>query len=239
MMMFSQDAERSDLRIRAVFCWLALTAAIRPVLSAPTMLDNAIHTFARPPGSARDVPTLSPAYLEYSTAHIDRLLQDMSAQAQTTVGTSLDGAIPLQKRAAAPSCLNSSATDVDINALLYYGGAGTTVYFCPNAAITLQNPIFFTAANQVLRTLNPKSQNARALLSVGGTNQSVAIYAGCDHCIGIQIVDLQVYGARDTLGRLFDGLALIEVGGMSSGQLVQNVKAWEPRGWSTLHDMGE
>jgi hypothetical protein len=52
----------------------------------------------------------------------------------------------------AATCLGSSATDVDINAAFYYGGAGAVVQLCPGAHISLTNPVFFTAANQVLTT---------------------------------------------------------------------------------------
>lgn len=62
----------------------------------------------------------------------------------------------LQRRADPPvlggDCLDSTATDVEINSLFYYGGAGTVVLLCPGAKIKLQDAVFFTAENQVLAT---------------------------------------------------------------------------------------
>lgn len=56
-----------------------------------------------------------------------------------------------------PSCLDSTASDVDINAAFYYGGAGTIVNICPGATLSLKSAIFFTAANQVLTTQGSSS----------------------------------------------------------------------------------
>lgn len=64
----------------------------------------------------------------------------------------------------AATCLDSSATDVDINAALYYGGAGAVVQLCPGAKISLTNAIFFTAANQVLTTQGESGASSISLL---------------------------------------------------------------------------
>ncbi|SCZ98967.1 BZ3500_MvSof-1268-A1-R1_Chr7-1g09334 [Microbotryum saponariae] len=161
-----------------------------------------------------------------------------------------------------PTCLGSWVTDVDINKLFYYGGANTTVTLCPRATINLTNTIFFTAAGQVLTTAadgvtgNP-TDDARAKLVVTGAHQSCAIYGACDQCSNIVVSNIQVLGQRDVLGYLSNGLALLELGGMTNGQvsllggvtssvsldsnpspflqIVRNVKASEPRGWSVVH----
>ena len=44
-------------------------------------------------------------------------------------------------------------------------------------------------------------------------------------------------GGRPSLGQLFNVPATIEMGGNNVGQVIQNVKVFEPRGWSALHVM--
>ncbi|KDE09013.1 hypothetical protein MVLG_00735 [Microbotryum lychnidis-dioicae p1A1 Lamole] len=134
-----------------------------------------------------------------------------------------------------PTCLGSWVTDVDINKLFHYGGANTTVTLCPRATINLTNTIFFTAAGQVLTTAGNPTDDARARLVVTGAQQSCAIYGACDQCSNIVVSSIQVLGQRDVLGYLSNGFALLELGGMTNGQIVRNVKASEPRGWSVVH----
>ncbi|GAA5906473.1 hypothetical protein JCM6882_004445 [Rhodosporidiobolus microsporus] len=133
------------------------------------------------------------------------------------------------------ACLDSTANDTTINALFYYGGAGTTVELCPGTKINLQNAIFFTAADQVLTTQGNPTDSTRATITVTGEDQSCAIYAACDACSNVSVQNIQVAGSRDTLGRIFDGIGLLEMGGNTVGQTVKNCKIWEPRGWSALH----
>ncbi|GAA5987417.1 hypothetical protein JCM11641_002284 [Rhodosporidiobolus odoratus] len=133
------------------------------------------------------------------------------------------------------SCLDSTADDTTINALFYYGGAGTTVELCPGATIKLQNAIFFTAADQVLTTQGNPTGSTRATIVVSGSDQSCAIYGACDDCQNIAVQSIQVAGSRDTLGRIDDGIGLLELGGNTKGQTVQNCHIYEPRGWSALH----
>ncbi|GAA5953533.1 hypothetical protein JCM3765_005065 [Sporobolomyces pararoseus] len=134
-----------------------------------------------------------------------------------------------------PSCLDSSATDVEINAALYYGGAGAVVQLCPGAKLSLTNAIFFTAANQVLTTQGNPTDDSRALLTVTGADQSCAIFAACDACQNIAVRSIQIDGARDKLGWVAGGIALLEMGGNTKGQTVQDCHLYEPRGWSILH----
>lgn len=54
----------------------------------------------------------------------------LSPRAITTTGTTT-------------TCLSGTATDVTINTLLHYGGAGTIVYLCPSAVINITSYIFF------------------------------------------------------------------------------------------------
>ncbi|KAM0752391.1 hypothetical protein T439DRAFT_324472 [Meredithblackwellia eburnea MCA 4105] len=136
-----------------------------------------------------------------------------------------------------PTCLNSSYTETMINTLFQYGGANTTVYLCPSTVISLQNPIIFTAANQTLATRGFPTDSTRATIRVTGAAQSNAIYAACDLCSYIKIRNIQVDGNRPNLGYMASppGVALIEMGGNTIGQMVDNSHIFEPRGWSALH----
>lgn len=241
---------------------LLLLALVRSsVLAAPT--PNGSKTLcARSAHSTPSITYTPPAtYADYDTGHIAELLEAMAAAARSDTATletrslTLDDAKDieeLQPRASkdetalksrqAPStrnCLDSTATDQDINALYFYGGANTTVLLCPGARISLAAPIFFTAPDQVLSTLGNPQGDTRATLAVAGEQQANAIYGSCDACTGVQVRSLQVYGARDSLGQIEDGLALIAMGGAVTGQVVQHVRAWEPRGWSALHAIGK
>lgn len=120
--------------------------------------------------------------------------------------------------------------------LFYYGGANTTVWLCPSANIKLTNAIYFSAKNQTLATQGLPTGSTRATLTVTGQNQSCAVFGlngpGYDYTTLRNVI---VDGARETLGPVSGGIALIEMGGDSYGQQVINVKAFEPRGWSCLH----
>lgn len=79
----------------------------------------------------------------------------------------------------------------------------------------------------------------RATLTITSATQSCAIFGACPSCSGCQLRSVQIAGQRNVLGRIPDGIALIEMGGSNSGQVIREVKAWEPRGWSVLHAIGE
>lgn len=83
---------------------------------------------------------------------------------------------------------------------------------------------------------NP-TDSTRATVTVAGQNQSCAIWSQCAGCDNISVQNIQVYGARDTMG-YNSGIALLEMGGTNSGQTIQNCHIWEPRGWSALHGIG-
>lgn len=79
----------------------------------------------------------------------------------------------------------------------------------------------------------------RATLTITSPTQSCAIFGACPSCSGCQLRSVQIAGQRNVLGRIPDGIALIEMGGSNSGQVIREVKAWEPKGWSVLHAIGE
>ncbi|KAM0755791.1 hypothetical protein T439DRAFT_376089 [Meredithblackwellia eburnea MCA 4105] len=132
-------------------------------------------------------------------------------------------------------CLDSTHNETTINSLFYYGGAGTTVYLCANAVINIQNPIQFSAANQVLTTKGLPIGDTRATIQVQGLAQTCAIYGACTSCGGISLTNVIVYGNRPGLGWVLNGLGLIEMGGSTSGQTIDNIKSYEPRSWTALH----
>ncbi|KAL8278529.1 hypothetical protein RQP46_009021 [Phenoliferia psychrophenolica] len=119
--------------------------------------------------------------------------------------------------------------------LFYYGGAGTTVYLCKDATIKLTNSIFFTAADQTLTTVGSPTGSHRATLVVTGVDQSCAIYGAVNGGDNIAVRNIQVDGSRPALGLIGGGIGLIEMGGNNVGHTVDNVHAFEPRGWSVLH----
>lgn len=68
-----------------------------------------------------------------------------------------------------------------------------------------------------------------------GTEQTNAVYtaySGTDNCA---LRNIQIDGARQTLGMGNEPFALVEMGGSTTGHLVDNCHIFEPRGWSALH----
>nr|CRX79286.1 hypothetical protein ls5931a1_00080 [Leucosporidium scottii] len=273
----------TSLFLLALFALSAPLTSAAPVAASPTEPYIAKRSYNTP--SARLEPPTS--YLA-NDASIASLIQAMSAAASASAaadkadspvrrapldevlnvdllherddeegGDTLVGR-DLEERAGAPNCLDSTATDVTINSLFHYGGAGTVVFLCPGAKIFLTHSIFFTAPNQVLATRGESPNvsrsffraqpteislagyptlETRALLVVSGDQQSTAIYGACRECSGVKLQNVQINGQRDVLGRIPTGLALIEMGGSTSGQVITRVKAWEGRGWSILHSI--
>lgn len=261
----------SSLASLAILGLLALSplTTARP---APTGTQQAKRSFQTP---SLDLPP--PRYLEDAAVRSAIANMAAAAQASTAVkarrsgldsivdvdiqkrGSKLDGDT-LLKRAA---CVDSTADDMLISSLFHYGGPGTVVELCPGATIKLKNPVYFSAANQVLTTQgasrlaspgfetwlgreltlllpaagNP-TDNSRATLVVTGQDQACAIFGACQGCDNVVVESVQVAGQRDVLG-FNNGPALLELGGDNVGQTVKNCKLWEPRGWSALHGIGE
>ncbi|KAM0754313.1 hypothetical protein T439DRAFT_323166 [Meredithblackwellia eburnea MCA 4105] len=139
------------------------------------------------------------------------------------------------QRNIAANCVGSWANDTYISSLFYYGGASTVVNLCKNAVIELDNAIFFTAANQVLQTVGGATGSDRATLVVTGADQSCAIYGAWDGADNIILRNVQIDGNRENLGIIYGGLGLLEFGGNTVGQVIDNVHSFEPRGWTALH----
>jgi parallel beta-helix repeat protein len=111
-------------------------------------------------------------------------------------------------------------------------GPGSEAVLCPGAVFLLKAPVRFTAANQRLYTQGLPTGNMRAVLRVTGATQATAITGSHS---GIRIESIEVDGARPALGRINNGAGLIEIGGNATGQVVKNIHAHDPRGWSALH----
>lgn len=128
---------------------------------------------------------------------------------------------------------------------------------CPSAVIKLTNAVFIFWPNQVslnislrwpllthvsacqtLATWGIPTGATRATLVVTALDQSCAIYGAINGANGLSVRNIQVDGARPALGMIWGGYALLQLGGNTVGQVVDNVHAFEPRGWSVLHAIG-
>ena len=63
------------------------------------------------------------------------------------------------------------------------------------------------------------TDDSRATLVVSGPNQSNAVYGPCDNCDYVAVRNIQVDGQRESLGYLAGGIGLLEMGGMTTGQV--------------------
>ncbi len=122
----------------------------------------------------------------------------------------------------------TSGTDADIQAELT--GAGSVAVLCPGAVFQLRQTVFFTDSDQEIRTDGLPTGDSRALLRVDHAGVATAVNAGNHSRVKLRHVTID--GNRPQLGIAEGGL--IEFGGAASGQLVEGVKAYEPRGWSVL-----
>ncbi|KAK4047461.1 hypothetical protein OIV83_005373 [Microbotryomycetes sp. JL201] len=181
-----------------------------------------------------------------------RLLQDLTSGYTNPVVGTVQGLIcglfgcnaapppPSGRPKPVPSnvtCLNGTYDAATISSLFYFGGANTIVYLCPNAVLNLVDTIHFTDKNQTLQT-GPGSVDPSqyATLRVTGRSQSTAVYTAADGRDGATLRNVIVDGNRPNLG--WGGVGsgpLIQMGGNNKGQLIENVKAFEPRGWTALH----
>ncbi|GAA5885524.1 hypothetical protein JCM6882_007452 [Rhodosporidiobolus microsporus] len=234
-------------------CALVFTLFFRLAFAAPTSTATAASGPAATPQPAAPTPRILPLDA------FDHLFKNASLAAATVSDSSvvarsmMEGDFELTERSLfertsedekvlkkrrlqiRATCVDSTANDAYITSLFYYGGAGTTIYLCPGAVIKTTNAIFFTAANQVLTTLGNPYDNQRALIQVTGAQQSCAVYGAWDGANNAILRNVRVDGARPALGIMYGANALLEFGGNTYGQQIITVKAWEPRGWSTLH----
>jgi hypothetical protein len=150
------------------------------------------------------------------------------AAAIATVGCSSQ--TPVAPTAPTAACLNSG-DETAINAALA-GQSGTAV-LCPGAVFDLHSSIVFTRNGQQLYTETLPTGSARATLRI--VSPSLATALVLTDRSGVLVSNVIVDGNRTALGWLPDGDALIAAGGDASGQQVEYVSAFEPRGWTCIH----
>lgn len=109
-------------------------------------------------------------------------------------------------------------------------GVGAKAVLCPDAVFELTDTVNFTDDDQAIYTQGFPIDDSRALLRVSDPGVDTAISAEAHS--GVKLSHVIIDGNRPELGSGIGGL--IEFGGAASGQVVEWVKAYEPRGWSVL-----
>jgi hypothetical protein len=137
--------------------------------------------------------------------------------------------------AANAACISSGNQDT-INAALSSGGTGAVVQLCPGATIQITDTINFSADDQEISTQGYPTDSTRGIIQIAPGNNASTLIAGRNN--GIKIRNIQVDGNRPNAGTQVGGGANIEIGGLSSGQVVDYVASKNPRGWSCLHVIG-
>ncbi len=128
----------------------------------------------------------------------------------------------------------SSGNQSDIQNSL--NGIGAEAILCPDAVFELDDTIYFTADSQSIYTEGYPTDSTRAFLRIVGKNIAMAVSGeGNDY---ISLKNVIIDGNRPNLG-IADG-ALINFGrGVEDhnveGQVVEWVKAFEPRGWTIIY----
>ena len=130
---------------------------------------------------------------------------------------------------AAVTCIPSGDQTSINNALT---SVGSQAVLCQNSVFALTGSLVFTADDQEIYTEGFPTGSARAVLRVAGSDLATAVI-GLDRS-GVKLRNVVVDGNRPNLGYL-PGEALIKMGGIASGQVVDHVKAYGPRSWSTIH----
>jgi hypothetical protein len=133
------------------------------------------------------------------------------------------------------ACLSTGDQDT-INNLLTQGGPNTVVSLCPGATIPITEPIVFTASGQEISTEGYPSDDTRATVIIQpGSNTTSAIRGNWQD--NVRVLNIQVDGNRPNAG-YFQGDALLELGGGTTGQTVSHTVIKNTRSWSCLHLIG-
>jgi hypothetical protein len=132
----------------------------------------------------------------------------------------------------AAACVPNSTTQAALQSALQSGGAGFVLSLCPGQVYDLTSSLNYTAPRQEISTAGYPVDGTRAVLRVVGGMCAVRGNAG--GLDGIALRHVQVDGGREgNVGR--GGEGNIEVGGSNSGQVVEWVRTFNPRGWTCLH----
>lgn len=124
-----------------------------------------------------------------------------------------------------------SGNDTNIsNALV---GASAKAVLCQFSTFSLSSTISFNAPSQEIHTAGfPINDAAKALLRIDNPALQTAV-AGANQS-GVKLRNIKIDGGRPS-STATTGNALISLGGDATGQVVEQVRAWEPKGWTVLH----
>lgn len=126
-----------------------------------------------------------------------------------------------------------------LNNLLSSKGEGYTLHLCPSSNYVISAPVKFAAPNQEISTYGYPTDDSRATLVVmgpvdNGDPHTVAVDGTCGQCDGVKLRNIQINGTRNGHPPTTGG-GNIEFGGDNSGQLIEFVHSFDPRGWTCLH----
>lgn len=134
-------------------------------------------------------------------------------------------------------CVSNAASADALQNLLISGGSGYVLRLCPGQQYLLDKPLLFNATRQEISTAGYPTGETRATLIVGGdpaTNVN-AIRGNRKGMDGCAIRNVQCNGNRGDGLRVGATAGIIEMGGPTSGQVVEHVHSFDPRGWTCLH----
>ncbi len=129
------------------------------------------------------------------------------------------------------SCIPSGDHSSIQNALT---ADGSKAVLCPDAVFELSESIYFTHDNQEIYTRGFPTDSTRAFLKIVHQDVATAVFAGNNS--NVRLSNVIIDGNRPELG-IASG-ALMEFGSTGTGNTVEWVRAYEPRGWSVLY-LGE
>ncbi|HEX7153974.1 MAG TPA: hypothetical protein VF618_20965 [Thermoanaerobaculia bacterium] len=132
--------------------------------------------------------------------------------------------------AAAAACIPTGS----VSAIQTELSAGRDAVLCANATFNVTSTINFVYANTKIYTEGYPTGATRATLRVASSSLQTLVN-GVDKS-GVAIRNVILDGARPTYGYVRPAAeALIKLGGNASGQTVDSIEAFEPRGWTALH----
>jgi hypothetical protein len=154
----------------------------------------------------------------------------------------------LMPAAAAQTCIGTPGTTNPASAIQAKLNSGVNAVLCPNTVWSITTPIVFPldVDSISIYTEGFPHDDSRALLRIDSASVGSAVVASVWHWDGsriyasddVQLRNLRIDGGLDRFGSCADhncySSALIHFGGPASGQIVDSVKAWNARGWSTL-----
>ena len=148
----------------------------------------------------------------------------------------------------AQTCIGTAGITNPGSAIQAKLDAGVNAVLCPSTVWSITSSIVFPRDRDLISiyTQGFPNDDTRALLRIDSASIGSAVIASVWHWDGtriyasddVQLRNLRIDGGLDRLGSCADygcyNQALIHFGGPASGQIVDSVKAWNARGWSTL-----